>query len=148
MELALKEVCVPALRTLGFKGSFPHFYKNSDGFVELITFQFFSAGGSFCVNLGYVDFEGKNVSLGQDTEISKLRVSSTKDFRRMGAVADGDRWFCFGSTSYGTRRGQPFSVKELAEHCSALFKTDAEIWWRSKKDAECEAVATDIDPTP
>jgi Domain of unknown function (DUF4304) len=47
--------CVPELRRLGFKGSFPDLYRESSGFISVINFQFYSAGGSFCVNLSYTD---------------------------------------------------------------------------------------------
>jgi hypothetical protein len=50
MERALKERCVPVLRRAGFRGSFPDFYRDTEGFVALVNVQVYSAGGSFCVN--------------------------------------------------------------------------------------------------
>lgn len=47
MDNALKQGCVPLLRELGFKGSLPNLYRNVEGFVSLVNFQFFSSGGSF-----------------------------------------------------------------------------------------------------
>ena len=41
MERALKGECVAALRRDGFKGSFPDFYRETDGFVALVNFQFY-----------------------------------------------------------------------------------------------------------
>jgi hypothetical protein len=33
-------------RTLGFKGSFPHLYRQIGGHVDLLNFQFYSAGSA------------------------------------------------------------------------------------------------------
>lgn len=135
MEAALKSSCVPNLRKAGFKGSFPHFYREADGFVALVNFQFYSAGGSFCVNLGYADPLRKNVSFEPDTEVKKLVVSQTRNNVRLGATQGGDRWFVFGETSYEALRGQPTSVDELALTCGGLLASEAENWWRSKQDS-------------
>lgn len=130
MEAALKERCVPILRKMGFKGSFPDFYRDTSGFVALVNFQFFSSGGSFCVNLSYADQDRKNVDFRPHTEAKKLRVSHTRERHRLGAV-EGDRWFSFGKTSYGEYRGKPAPVAELAATCGQLLEAEAEDWWRS-----------------
>ena len=133
METALKASCIPSLRKLGFKGSFPNLYRETDGFVSLVNFQFYSAGGSFCVNLGYADPQRKNVYFHPETDADKLKVSQTKDRFRLGATQGGDRWFSFGETSYQMFRGQPGSVEEIALTCSELLATEAEIWWLTKQ---------------
>jgi hypothetical protein len=133
MEAALKANCVPGLRKSGFKGAFPDFYRDTDGFISLVNFQFFSAGGSFCVNLGYADPHRENVSFRPDTEIAKLRVNQTRGSVRLGATEGGDRWFSFGKTNYEEFRGQPRSVKELSLTCSELLASEAENWWRAKQ---------------
>lgn len=89
METALKTSCIPSLRKLGFKGSFPNLCRETDGFVSLLNFQFYSAGGSFCVNLGYADPQRKNVYFNPDTDAGKLKVSQTKDTVRLGATQRG-----------------------------------------------------------
>lgn len=132
MEAGLKKSCIPSLRKSGFKGSFPNLYRETDGFVSLLNFQFFSSGGSFCVNLGYADPQRRNVVVRPDTEIEKLSVSQTGDWVRLGATAGGDHWFSFGETSYEEFRGQPRSVEEIALTCSALLASEAENWWRGK----------------
>jgi hypothetical protein len=133
MEAGLKAACVPRLREMGFKGSFPNFFRETDGFVSLVSFQFFSAGGSFCVNLGYADPQRKNVYFQPDTEVQKLRVNQTRETVRLGAVDGGDCWFSFGETSYGEFRGQPRPVGDLAAICNELLASDAETWWRSRQ---------------
>ena len=136
MTADLKANCVPGLRESGFKGAFPNFYRDTDGFVALVSFQFFSAGGSFCVNLGYADPLRKNVSFQPDTEIAKIRVNQTRDCVRLGATEGGDRWFSFGKTNYDEFRGQPRSVKKLSLTCSELLASDAENWWRAKQNSK------------
>ena len=132
MEKALRDGCVPELRRLGFKGSFPDFYRESDGFISLINFQFFSAGGSFCVNLSFTDSERKNVDFRPELETRKLRVSHTRDRRRLGASYGGDRWYSFGKTSYGEYRGTPVPPDKLVSTINHLLVTEAEQWWNAK----------------
>ena len=103
MERALKEQCVPELRRVGFKGSFPNLYRDTDGFVALVNFQFYSSGGSFSVNLSYADPNRSNISFRPETLARDLTVSQARERRRLGAV-QGDRWFSFGPTSAGEFR--------------------------------------------
>jgi hypothetical protein len=136
MEKALKEVCVPVLRSSGFRGSFPNFYRDVDGFVSLINFQFFSSGGSFCVNLSFADMERKNIAL-KETETKKLNPSYGRVRARLGAPdLDGDRWFSFGPTSYGEIRGAVRSPSELAAEICQLLRDDAEAWWARHADGQ------------
>lgn len=133
MERALRNGCVPELRRLGFKGSFPDFYRESDGFILLINFQFYSAGGSFCINLSFTDADRNNVYFRPDTEPRKLRVSQTTERHRLGG--DGqDKWFSFGKTSYGEYRGTPIPPDELVRTINDLFVTEAERWWNAKRE--------------
>src|SRR5262245_66265686 len=92
MERALKEQCVPVLRRAGFKGSFPDFYRDTEGFVALVNFQFYSSGGSFCVNLSYADPQRSNISFRPETPVRELKVSQARERQRLGAP-QGDRWY-------------------------------------------------------
>ena len=133
MEKQLKEHCVSLLRKQGFKGSFPDFYRDSDGFVSLINFQFFSAGGSFCVNLSYADKGRENIYFRKETEPKKLRVSQTRVHVRLGSEnLVGDKWFSFGKTSYGEFRGEPVSPSDIIDEINRLILEDAIPWWNKK----------------
>lgn len=132
MERALRDGCVPRLRRLGFKGSFPHFYRESDQFISLINFQFYSAGGSFCVNLSFTDGDRNNIDFQPDTETRKLRVPQTRERYRLGG-SGRDKWFSFGKTSYDEYRGTPVSPDELVSTINALLVTEAERWWNTKR---------------
>ena len=133
MESELKDKCIPLLRASGFKGSFPNLYRDKDGFISLINFQFFSSGGSFCVNLSYADPNRKNIYFRPDTELKKLTVSQTTDWIRLGAT-DGDRWFSYGITNYGEYRGIPITPSDIIFTINNLIKTQAEPWWLLKQE--------------
>lgn len=48
---SLKEIVIPELRNLNFKGSFPHFRRIENGKTNLLTFQFDRNGGGFIIEL-------------------------------------------------------------------------------------------------
>jgi len=97
MEAQLKQHCVSLLWKHGFKGSFPDLYRDIDGFVSLINFQFYSSGGSFCVNISYADKGRENIYFRKETEAKKLKVSQTRVHARLGSEnLAGDKWFSFG----------------------------------------------------
>lgn len=133
MEAAIRQSCVPALRALGFKGSFPNLFRVTGDFVALATFQFSSAGGSFCVNLGYADPERTNVYIHPETAPERLRVSQTRDWGRLGAVTGGDHWFVFGSAGATPYRGGVLTPEEIVARCNALIAGEAEDWWARKR---------------
>ncbi|MFM7444734.1 MAG: DUF4304 domain-containing protein [Tabrizicola sp.] len=133
METALKQTCVPVLREMGFKGSFPNFCRETGGFVALVNFQFYSAGDSFCVNLGYADPERRNVYHQPETPPGKLQVSQTSDRVRLGEKPGGDNWFSFGPTTYGEVRGEPMTVEAIVTQCTDLLRSEAEGWWAGKE---------------
>ena len=133
MESELKKHSVPFLKECGFKGSFPNLYRETEGFVSLINFQFFSSGGSFCINLSYAGSNRENVYFEKETEVKKLKVSQTSEQVRLGSVnLKGDNWFSFGKTSYGEFRGKPIPPQELTERINSLIENQAEPWWASK----------------
>ena len=134
IEDALKSECVPALRRAGFKGAFPNFYRETEGFVALVNFQFFSSGGSFCVNLSFADPERSNIYFRPETAASKLRVSQATERTRLGASSAGnDNWYSYGATSYGAYRGEPIPVRQLVATVNSLFQSQAEPWWQEKR---------------
>lgn len=139
MERALKDRCMPVLRRAGFKGSFPDFYRDTEGFVALINFQFYSSGGSFCVNLSYADPKRSNISFRPETASRELKVSQARDRRRLGALPEGDRWYSFGPTSYGECRGEPIHPGELVKTINGLLESEAESWWQSKRGLQPSA---------
>ena len=134
MEIELKKHCIPILRELGFKGSFPDLYRDENDFVSLINFQFYSSGGSFCINISYADAARDNIYFQKGTEIKKLRVSQTTEHFRLGAKRQGDdHWFSFGKTSYGEYRGEPMTSENIVKNVNYLINTQAEEWWAKRR---------------
>jgi Domain of unknown function (DUF4304) len=130
METVLKEQCIPVLKSHGFKGSFPDLYRDIDGFVSLINFQFFSNGGSFCINISFADKQRENIYFKKETEPKKLKVSQARKQTRLGAPnMIGDHWFSFGKTSYGEYRGAPQSPPDIASEINNLISQVALPWW-------------------
>jgi hypothetical protein len=135
IEMELKKSCVPVFRKMGFKGSFPDFYRDVNGFISLINFQFYSSGGSFCINISYADPDRINVYFRKETEVKKLKVSQTTEHFRLGAERQGaDHWFSFGKTSYGEYRGKPMPAEDIVSSVNQLISTQAEEWWAKKRD--------------
>ena len=135
IEAELKKHCIPILRILGFKGSFPNLYRDVEDFVSLINFQFYSSGGSFCINLSYAEPDRANVYYRKETEPKSLKVSQTTEHIRLGAKRKGDdKWFSFGKTNYSEYRGKPISILDLVSSINILIKTQAEEWWANKRE--------------
>ena len=138
IEQSLRTICIPTLKEHGFKGSFPNFYRNSNDFISLVNFQFFSSGGSLCVNLSFAGPKRENVFYKPDLPAKDLRVSNCKVQVRLGAPdLIGDKWFSFGATSYGELRGNPVPPDLLATEISGLLVSQAIPWW-AEKAMECE----------
>ena len=100
MDAALKAIVVPHLRSMGFKGSMPHFHRARGEAVDLCSFQFLSSGGSFAVELGRIasegfDFHGKRITP------AKARTSylGARDRHRLGGplppAESRDSWYVF-----------------------------------------------------
>lgn len=54
MREQIKQDIVPYLRSIGFKGSYPHFRRNHEVGIDLVTFQSDKWGNpSFCIEYGF-----------------------------------------------------------------------------------------------
>lgn len=150
MTAALKDHFVPHLRKVGFKGSFPNFYRDDDHFVCLVNVQFNSVGEKFCINLGFADAERRNVVTHcRDLEPKKFRLSMTGSLIegnnhlsgswRVGArpLGDGiysDSWFSYAPGQYGGDRSfVAVDPRTLARQCTTLFEKEADTWWSERR---------------
>ena len=132
MNDALKRHVVPSLRSLGFKGSIPNFYRqHDDDHVDLLAFQFNKYGGSFVVEIGFADPERQNVYFARDTPSKKLEVNQTTRRLRVGAKAEGsDFWFAFDGEPHTGVTGTPDA---LCEQLKVLLNTQALSWWNAAR---------------
>ena len=74
MIAALKEIVVPTLRDMGFRGSFPHFRRQRDEQIDILAFQFSQWGGSFVVEIAHCPAAGYTLHTGETIAPDKARV--------------------------------------------------------------------------
>ena len=133
---AFKTRLVPALRERGFVGSFPHFRRPLPNRVDYLMVQFYSAGGSFVLEIGRTGPDGFTEGPWQDLPISEIHVSHIFGDRRRLVPRDahggwrGGNWFEFGPRSYDppeSVRPQEF-YDAIADQALAIFNTTGEPW--------------------
>ena len=102
MNAQLKADVVPHLRSLGFRGSLPHFRRITDTGVDLLTFQFRLGGGSFVVEAAHKPPYKVTTEWGNHVPPEKLTAHDVNKRRRIGKKTLGldDPWFDFSSHSY------------------------------------------------
>ena len=131
MNDALKEVVVPVLRKLGFKGTFPHFYRELNQHVDLFSFQFRLAGGSFVAELSYAEPGRENVYIDKEAPVSKLRAAQTSKRLRLGASGPGsDNWFSFEPVGFFKRQAD---YQNIASRVASSVEQQAKPWWDKKR---------------
>jgi hypothetical protein len=119
MIAALKRTVVPVLRELGFKGSFPHFRRTLDSRVDLLTFQFYSSGGQFVVEVGSFPSTGY-MHYGKLIPPEKVRMPHLLSRLRLGAKDEGsDHWFGFEAGNF----------EEVAGSVVPYIRGQAVEWW-------------------
>lgn len=125
MDGAIKRILVPILKEKKFKGTFPHFFREMNGHVDLSTFQFNKYGGSFVVEISYADKERKNVYVYKDRPSEKLRSGQTIDRLRLGSNPKkriSDHWFQYNNNTF----------ENVAKEVVPYLENQAEKWWRNK----------------
>ena len=83
MIKALKKLVVPYLREHGFKGSFPHFRRQNEENIDLVTFQFNRYGGSFVFELAVCGKNGTTMSWGEVVPPNKVTAHDVGDRFRL-----------------------------------------------------------------
>jgi hypothetical protein len=100
MTAELKRVVVPVLRELGYAGTFPHFRRAGGKRVSLLSIQFSSWGGKFCVEVGTFPADGYERD-GEVIPADRVRIRDLGRRTRVGPEdGDGDRWFDFDGGDY------------------------------------------------
>lgn len=103
MKEALKAEVIPYLRSLGFKGSLPDFYRSKDDHTECLQFYFKRdrEDDRFFVQSGRASNLGVEWHRPVDHVVhpAKVHVGQLNDAIRLGAKAgSNDHWFDFGNT--------------------------------------------------
>ena len=96
MDSALKDITIPFLREKGFKGSYPHFRREKDDNLNLLTFQFSTSGSKFVVEISNCPALGFNPGYGGVLKPSACRVIyMTKRLRIGSKKHNTDYWYNF-----------------------------------------------------
>src|SRR5881394_3461087 len=133
IQTVLKNITIPLLCEMGFKGSFPHFYRQVGDHVELLMFQFRLDGSSFIVEISYADPERKNVYFRPETPVAKLQVPSTTKRYRLGKQLGGDgKWF---ELKHGGLTTQGRHFRKIALGVNDLLIREAQPWLEAQRHA-------------
>jgi hypothetical protein len=106
IHAALNEHVVTVLRGIGFKGSLPHFRRNTGQQIDLISFQFDKHGGGFVVEVAVSPTEGVTMPWGEQIPPGKVLATHLYPGNRirLGAVLEGDSWFRYDNRGSCTTR--------------------------------------------
>ena len=138
MIKSLKEIFVPELRNMNFKGSFPHFRKTENGKTNLLSFQFDRNGGGFVIEIANWNKSEFKTHWGKVIPLNKLTSFDLHPDQRpriypnsLTEQSGTDSWF---------RYGKPINdgiYKRLAQKAVERI-TIMEQYWTENKIAEIE----------
>jgi hypothetical protein len=124
MDSALKEITIPFLREQGLKGSYPHFRREKDGNLKLLTFQFSLSSSRFVVEISNCPPEGFTTIWGKYLKPSECRTSYMSYRFRIGSEKNNtEYWYDFTEEPLF---GNIYSKR--AKEIIANWK-EAESWW-------------------
>jgi uncharacterized protein DUF4304 len=129
MKVSLTKLFVPALRALGFTGSFPHFRRirndRIDLLIDLLTVQFDRHGGGFIIEVSKCPSNGYTTHWGKQIPPNKVRAwdLDPRQRHRLGSPTPGvdGHWFRFDD-------GTP---TEVVANQATLLLEEADRWWNS-----------------
>lgn len=143
MQGAMKRIVVPAIRTLKFSGSLPHFRRKAEEEHQMLMIFFNKYGGSFYLEAGRVsdqrvrELQQYWANAGKTLSESSLTVGHCHPNQRARLGANGfsrssDGWFEFGLDNRGSGDypDQPAEVYDnialrvvsgLKEHAGSFF---------------------------
>lgn len=105
MKRLLNGSAVPAIRALGFSGSFPHFRRRRVDVLDFISFQFHKYGGSFAVEIGQwpaqesLPFQGDLMAL-EKLNTWMLPLPARARLQALGR-SELTAWFSFKPSFFG-----------------------------------------------
>ena len=138
MNQALKEAVHSYMRPHDWTGSMPHFRRRSENQICLLSFQFYSSGGSFVVEIAECGPDGHTASSGRHWPPDKVTAQCINAPRpRLGSsqFPVGDHWFTFGPRNYESGADVVRSrahYDQVAAEVMRLVDEQAEPWWREQ----------------
>ena len=130
MIKSLCEIVVPKLRQFNFKGSFPHFRRQTAERINLLTFQFDRSGGGFVIEIANCKPYGFTTPWGLEIKPNKLTAHDVYKRKRIKSNTEGrstDDWFRYD-------RKYLFGLGDIYKKISkeVLLKFDiAEEYWKN-----------------
>ena len=92
MRAALRRYTIPHLQKLGFTGRYPHFHREQEGCIDLLSFQTNIYGGSFTVEVSSVfPKHAESNRVRWEGEPGELNVFATNRRYRLPGMYNG--WF-------------------------------------------------------
>jgi hypothetical protein len=135
MDAALRAMIDHSLRPAGFSGSLPHLRRDLGDRIDLISFQFFSSGGSFVAEVACSPPEGVECA-GRwipGTKVHARHISRPRPRIGSPTFPVGDHWFVFGPRNYESPSADGYrSPSEVASEVWRLLRADADPWWATK----------------
>jgi hypothetical protein len=126
MISSLKKIVIPRLSELGFKGSFPHFYRKTEERADLLMFQFSMWGGVLYVEISKCPPEGYREISGEFRPLNKMKVY----FVTGGSFLNRQR---IGKNDKGRFEFNKDNTDQLALRINESLH-EAEEWWESYPD--------------
>lgn len=127
MIFELKKIVVPELRKRGFKGSFPHFRRNSEVKIDLMSFQFDRYGGGFVIEVGVCSPEGFTHSGGEKVPHNKVTVHDLNPDNRLRLKENDGQWFRYDVEN----KSEDICEKVANEVLKELYEADE--YWKNNR---------------
>ena len=132
MDKALQEHFVRPLRERGFTGRAPHLRRRLADRVDYLLIQFYSAGGSFVIELGRTGPDGFTEGPWKDLPVEEIEVPHTSNRRRLTdpGAKRGEQWFRFAPRNYEDPEPvQPQAHYDaVADRALRAFDEQGELW--------------------
>ena len=109
MDNAIKEIIIPFLRNKNFKGSYPHFRREKNGQLNLLTFQFSLYSPQFVVEISNCPTGGMTTAFGKELKPAQCRVHYIANRLRIGSIKAEQ---IIGMTLTNNRFLEMFLIKE------------------------------------
>lgn len=143
MNRALQQVLVPFLRSVGFSGSLPHLRRRLAERVDYLSVQFYSAGGSFAVEIAAAGPDGRpphpddRVPADEITAWHFVPGERRVRLRSRMARIPGDQWYPFGPRNFDPPEPvhPPEHYLDVARHLVADYQEQAEPWFAARSGA-------------
>lgn len=137
MVKALKRHVLPVLREKGFRGSFPHFRRDTEKQTDLLTFQFSRYGGRFVVEIAKCSLGDCTAPWGEVIPANKVTAHHMNNRLRLGAKTErSDHWFKYDHILYDSDENAVYDVDELAKMVVPYLEGQAESWWATGEIAD------------